>query len=125
MQGLFFYTEGRVIQAETDGVYGELQFGARAAPDAADFFWSGKRRLSERWRSGQHMFIVTADDGERDLAAFLDPAPRVLARDGYRVVLVNFSPMSSPTAAIAARVAAEEPDVPRKRSCVAARGRRG
>jgi hypothetical protein len=45
------------------------------------------------------MFIVTADDCEESLAALLDPPPRVLARDGYRVVLVNFSPVSSEAAA--------------------------
>ena len=99
MQGLFFYTGGRVIQVQSDGVFGELQFGASSAPDATDFFWIGRRQLSERWRSGRRMFIVTADDCEESLAALLDPPPRVLARDGYRVVLVNFSPVSSEAAA--------------------------
>ena len=95
MQGVFFYTQGRVIQAEPDGVYGELQLGASSAPDAADFFWRGKRQLSERWGSGRHMFIVTEHDGAKSLATFLDPPPRVVAHDGSRVVLVNFSPLRS------------------------------
>jgi len=41
------------------------------------------------------MFIVTENDGEKTLATFLDPPPRVVAHDGSRVVLVNFSPVRS------------------------------
>ena len=99
MQGLSFYTAERVIQAARNGMFGELQFGASSAPDATDFFWIGRRPLSERWRSGPRMFIVTEDDCEAGLAALLDPPPRVLARDGSRVVLVNFSPVSREAAA--------------------------
>jgi 4-amino-4-deoxy-L-arabinose transferase-like glycosyltransferase len=98
MQGLFFYTQSRVVQFDSEGAYGELQFGASSAHDRADFFWTGERRLSQRWRSGRHMFIVTGQECEQSLAASLDPAPEILARDGNRVVLVNFLTASSEAA---------------------------
>jgi len=94
MQGLFFYTGDRVIQVDGAGVYGELQLGASSAPDASDYFWVGKRRLTERWRSGQRVFIVMENEREEEVTRFLDPPARVLARDDHRVVLVNFSPVT-------------------------------
>jgi hypothetical protein len=90
MPGLFFYTADRLIQVDRDGAYGELQLGVASAPNAREFFWSGKRRLAQLWSSGQHVFVVTANDCEDELDGFLVPHPRVLARDGYRSVLVNW-----------------------------------
>jgi len=98
MQGLFFYTGDRVIQVDGAGVYGELQFGAASAPDAADYFWIGRRRLREQWQSGHRVFIVVENEREDELTRFLDPPAHVLVRDDHRAVLVNFPPVASAAA---------------------------
>ena len=92
MPGLSFYTRGRVVQVQA---YGELDFGAEQSSDEAEFFWDDTERLESEWRSSRRVFIATNRDLEETLAARLDPRPKVLARDGNRVVLVNFAPLRS------------------------------
>jgi Aminoarabinose transferase C-terminal domain len=92
MPSLSFYTRGRVVQVQA---YGELDFGAEQSTDQAEFFWDDTHRLESEWRSSRRVFIATNRDLEETLAARLDPRPKVLARDGNRVVLVNFAPLRS------------------------------
>jgi len=88
LHGLPFYTGLRHVQA---GSYGELDFGSRYAPDSAEYFWPETAQVAEAWESSQRVFVVTSLKHEAELRAVLKPAPRVLARDADRVVLVNFA----------------------------------
>jgi 4-amino-4-deoxy-L-arabinose transferase-like glycosyltransferase len=87
MQGLSFYTRGRVVQVMA---YNELDVLAMQSPDRAEFFWDDTSRLAREWSSGRRVFIATNRELEPALSELLEPEPRVLVRDDRRVVLVNF-----------------------------------
>lgn len=88
MQSLGFYTRRRIVQFDA---YQEIEAGALAAPDHADWFWDDPARLQREWSSGRRVFIATDVKHIPQLRAELTPEPRVLVQDHRRVVLVNFS----------------------------------
>ncbi len=89
MQSLSFYTGGRVTQLDPAGKFNEIDAGAGWAPDRAEYFWTDPERLASEWRSGKKVFVAT-DRRYVEQLATLEPAPRILATEGRRVLLVNF-----------------------------------
>jgi 4-amino-4-deoxy-L-arabinose transferase-like glycosyltransferase len=87
MQSLSFYSQRRVTQVMATS---EIEFGLSHAPDRDEYFWEDLTRLQREWASGRKVFVATNDDLVGDLDAALVPKPRLLARDGNRVLVVNF-----------------------------------
>ncbi|HZR84337.1 MAG TPA: glycosyltransferase family 39 protein [Candidatus Binatia bacterium] len=90
MQSLSFYTRGRVTMLDPHATFNEITDSARSSADYGEFFWSDLGRLQAEWSSGRKVFIATDRAMVPELASSLSPAPRVLASDGKRVLLVNF-----------------------------------
>ena len=84
--GINFYARRRVILV---GGRGELTFGSRQG-DQHEFFWDGDEAVLRAWKSPRHIFLVI-DRVELDkLKTRLQPAPRQIAAQGKKVVVVNF-----------------------------------
>jgi len=90
MQSLSFYTRARVTMLDPHATFNEITEGARGAPDYAEYFWSDVGRLRTEWALPRKVFVVTDVRMVDELAGVLVPPPRILARDGRRVLLVNF-----------------------------------
>lgn len=99
MQSLIFYAGSRVVQVDAEN---EIEHGADYArrEDAAaadEWFWTGTDRLLREWSSARRIFLATSRRKLADLDGKLDPAPRLLAQDHERLLLVNFdAPGSRP-----------------------------
>ena len=96
MQSLMFYTGGRVTMLDPHDSFNEIDHLARLSPDFDEHFWTDPRRLAELWKSGRKGFVATDLRMAPELASVLDPEPRILARDGKRVLLVNFPAPGAP-----------------------------
>ena len=84
--GINFYARRRVVLV---GGPGELTLGSLQG-DQHEFFWNGDEALLEAWKSPRHIFLVI-DRVELDpLKTRLQPAPRQIAAQGKKVVVVNF-----------------------------------
>lgn len=90
MQSLSFYTRRRVTMVDPMDSFNEIGPGAHTATDYRDYFWSDIDRLRSEWSSGKKVFVATDKAMIDELSRALEPEPRVLARDGRRVLLVNF-----------------------------------
>jgi 4-amino-4-deoxy-L-arabinose transferase-like glycosyltransferase len=90
MQSLSFYTRSRITMLDPHGTFNEIDAGADSAPDRARYFWTDVDRLRAEWGSGRRVFVATDRRMVPELDQTLSPAPRVLASDGRRVLLVNF-----------------------------------
>jgi 4-amino-4-deoxy-L-arabinose transferase-like glycosyltransferase len=93
IQSLSFYLPGKVVLVDPFDGYSEIGEQARETGERAraDHLWIEIDRLQVEWGSGRRVFVATETDREQDLTV-LRPAPRVLARDGKRVLLGNFPP---------------------------------
>ncbi|MFN8627907.1 MAG: glycosyltransferase family 39 protein [Candidatus Binatia bacterium] len=86
VQGIPFYAGRRFVVV---GGHGELHFGSRQGDQSA-FFWKDDAALLEAWRSSRRVFLVI-NRGELDpLMERLAPAPRQIAAQGKKVLIVNF-----------------------------------
>jgi 4-amino-4-deoxy-L-arabinose transferase-like glycosyltransferase len=94
MQSLSFYTRGRVTMLDPHEGFSEIASGVKSAEDYDDWFWSDVERLRAQWASGRKVFVATDRRMLGDLSGTLVPEPRILARDGRRVLVVNFPPAS-------------------------------
>jgi 4-amino-4-deoxy-L-arabinose transferase-like glycosyltransferase len=86
VHGIAYYAQRRVVQVLQRG---ELSFGGRLeGPNP--YFWPSDATLLDHWRSGQRVFLVINRVDLESLAPRLSPAPRQLASEGKKVVVVNF-----------------------------------
>ena len=72
------------------GGHGELDFGSRQGDQSA-YFWERDGRLLQAWRSPRHVFLVINRLELEPLLPRLQPAPRQIAAQGKKVVIVNFA----------------------------------
>ena len=84
--GIAFYAQRRVVQVIHRG---ELSFGGRLG-DSRTYFWPTDDALLDHWRSGRRVFLVINRGDLESLAPRMIPAPRQLAGEGKKVVVVNF-----------------------------------
>jgi len=85
--GINFYARRRVVLV---GPPGELTLGSLQG-DQHEFFWDSEEALLHAWKSPRHIFLVI-DRVELDaLQTRLQPAPRQIAAQGKKVVVVNFN----------------------------------
>jgi 4-amino-4-deoxy-L-arabinose transferase-like glycosyltransferase len=103
MQGLSFYGRTRVVQVDA---WNEIENGAAYAPDEAEWFWKGTDRLAKEWASPRRVFLATSRKKFHSLEGVLHPAPRLLARDHDRILLVNYPAEGSEL--LPASIAADE-----------------
>ena len=85
-QGVVYYGQRRAI---LDGGRGELDFGSRQG-DLHAFFWDTDAQLFDAWRAGGHLFLVINRSELEPLSPHLQPAPRQVAAQGKKVIVVNF-----------------------------------
>ncbi len=84
--GVNFYAQHRVILT---GGRGELSFGSLQG-DHHEFFWDGDDPLVQAWSAPRHMFLVINRADLEVLKGRLRPAPREVAAQNKKVVVVNF-----------------------------------
>jgi 4-amino-4-deoxy-L-arabinose transferase-like glycosyltransferase len=87
VQGIPFYAGRRVVMV---GGHGELDFGSHQGDQSA-FFWEKDESLIEAWQSPRHIFLVINRRELDPLLSRLHPAPRQIAADGKKVLIVNFA----------------------------------
>jgi 4-amino-4-deoxy-L-arabinose transferase-like glycosyltransferase len=87
VQGIPFYARRRAIVV---GGHGELHFGSRQGDQSA-YFWERDARLLHAWRSPRHVFLVINRGELGPLLPRLQPAPRQIAAEGKKVLIVNFA----------------------------------
>lgn len=87
VQGVSFYTGRRVVVV---GGHGELDFGSRQGDQSA-YFWAKDHSLLEAWQSPRHVFLVINRRELDPLRSQMHPAPRQLAAEGKKVLIVNFA----------------------------------
>jgi len=86
VQGVTFYARRRTVVV---GGHGELDFGSRQGDQSA-YFWERDGRLLQAWRSPRHVFLVINRLELEPLLPRLQPAPRQIAAQGKKVLVVNF-----------------------------------
>lgn len=86
VQGIPFYTRRRAVVV---GGHGELDFGSHQGDQRA-FFWEKDQALLEAWQSSRRIFLVINRRELDPLRPQLQPAPRQIAAQGKKVLLVNF-----------------------------------
>jgi len=86
VQGIPFYAGRRVVVV---GGHGELDFGSRQGDQSA-FFWKKDKTLLDAWRSSRRVFLVINRRELDPLRHQLYPAPRQIAAQGKKVLIVNF-----------------------------------
>ncbi len=86
VHGIAYYARRRVVQVIHRG---ELTFGGRLDDNKA-YFWPTDDALLDHWRSGGRVFLVINRVDLESLAPRMVPAPRQLASEGKKVVVVNF-----------------------------------
>jgi 4-amino-4-deoxy-L-arabinose transferase-like glycosyltransferase len=87
VQGVPFYARRRAVVV---GGHGELDFGSRQGDQSA-YFWERDGRLLQAWRSPRHVFLVINRLELEPLLPRLQPAPRQIAAQGKKVLIVNFA----------------------------------
>ncbi len=87
VQGIPFYARRRVVMV---GGHGELDFGSRQGDQSA-FFWPDDDQLIRAWQSPRRVFLVINRLELERLLPRLRPAPRQIAQQGKKVLIVNFS----------------------------------
>ena len=87
VQGIPFYARRRAVVV---GGHGELDFGSRQGDQSA-FFWPKDDQLLQAWQSGRHVFLVINRLELEPLLPRLQPAPRQVAAQGKKVLIVNFA----------------------------------
>ncbi len=87
VQGIPFYAGRRVVVV---GRHGELDFGSRQGDQRA-FFWEKDNALLEAWQSSRRVFLVINRQELEPLQDQLHPAPRQIAAQGKKVLIVNFA----------------------------------
>jgi 4-amino-4-deoxy-L-arabinose transferase-like glycosyltransferase len=87
VQGIPFYARRRAVVV---GGHGELDFGSRQGDQSA-YFWERDGRLLQAWRSPRHVFLVINRLELEPLLPRLQPAPRQIAAQGKKVLIVNFA----------------------------------
>ena len=86
VHGIVFYARHRVIVV---GGRGELTFGSLQG-DQHEYFWDSDEPLLQAWESPGRVFLII-NRGELDmLRTRLQPAPRQIAAQGKKIVVVNF-----------------------------------
>jgi 4-amino-4-deoxy-L-arabinose transferase-like glycosyltransferase len=86
VQGIPFYAGRRVVVV---GGHGELDFGSHQGDQSA-FFWEQDESLVEAWQSSRRVFLVINRLELDPLQPQLQPAPRQIAAQGKKVLIVNF-----------------------------------
>jgi hypothetical protein len=87
VQGIPFYARRRAIVV---GGHGELDFGSRQGDQSA-YFWKRDERLLQAWQASRHVFLVINRLELEPLLSRLQPAPRQIAAEGKKVLIVNFA----------------------------------
>jgi len=87
VQGVPFYARRRAVVV---GGHGELDFGSHQGDQSA-YFWERDGRLLQAWRSPRHVFLVINRLELEPLLPRLQPAPRQIAAQGKKVLIVNFA----------------------------------
>jgi 4-amino-4-deoxy-L-arabinose transferase-like glycosyltransferase len=87
VQGIPFYARRRAIVV---GGHGELDFGSRQGDQRA-YFWKRDEPLVQAWGSSRHIFLVINRLELEPLLPRLQPAPRQIAAEGKKVLIVNFA----------------------------------
>ncbi|MFI5395849.1 MAG: phospholipid carrier-dependent glycosyltransferase [Candidatus Binatia bacterium] len=87
VQGIPFYSGRRAVVV---GGHGELDFGSRQGDQSA-FFWKSDQALLEAWQSPGRVFLVINRMELDPLQPRLHPAPRQIAAEGKKVLIVNFA----------------------------------
>jgi 4-amino-4-deoxy-L-arabinose transferase-like glycosyltransferase len=88
VQAIAFYARHRVIVV--GGGRGELKFGSLQG-DQHEFFWDDNEALLHAWKSPRHIFLVINREDLDLLKTRLQPAPRQIAAQDKKVVVVNFN----------------------------------
>lgn len=86
-QAIPLYSQHRTVLVRTRG---ELEFGSRRG-DQSEYFWESDEDLFARWSSSRRLFVVINRNELEDIHPRLNPAPRVIAGYGKKVVVVNFA----------------------------------
>jgi 4-amino-4-deoxy-L-arabinose transferase-like glycosyltransferase len=87
VQCIPFYARRRAIVV---GGHGELDFGSRQGDQSA-YFWERDGQLLQGWGSPRHVFLVINRVELEPLLPRLQPAPRQIAAEGKKVLVVNFA----------------------------------
>jgi len=87
VQGVPFYARRRAVVV---GGHGELDFGSHQGDQSA-YFWDNDEQLFQAWRSPRHVFLVINRLELEPLLPRLQPAPRQIAAQGKKVLIVNFA----------------------------------
>ena len=87
VQGVPFYARRRAVVV---GAHGELDFGSHQGDQSA-YFWDNDEQLFQAWRSPRHVFLVINRLELEPLLPRLQPAPRQIAAQGKKVLIVNFA----------------------------------
>ncbi len=83
--GIMFYSRHRVIMVSSGG---ELRFGSQQGDHQA-YFWPDDETLRREWAGGGRLFLVINRNELDALRPPLDPAPRLVATEGKKVLIVN------------------------------------
>ena len=83
-QGLPFYAKRRVVVV---GGRGELEFGSKQGDQSAWFI--EPEQFSKMWASGKTVFALVKNDDLDALQKTLNPALKVLGKQGRRVLITN------------------------------------